>query len=65
MEYTYITQDEGLFIVASCFDGDIELTQGATTVGRINSKGIVTEVYEGTIIGRHFFHEDGYFRVSK
>jgi hypothetical protein len=65
MEYTYITQDEGLLVVASCFDGDIELSQGATTVGRINSKGIVTEVYEGSIIDRDFLHEDGYFRVSK
>ena len=65
MDYSFITQDDGLLIVASCFDGEIELTQGATTVGRINLKGRVTEIYQGSIIGREFFHEDGHFRVSK
>ena len=64
MEYTFIIQDDGLFVVASCFDGEIGLAEGPTTVGRITSKGIITEVHKGSLIGREFHHDDRYYRAS-
>ena len=64
MEYTYITQDEGLLVVASCFAGDITLAEGPTTVARINSKGVVIEEHRGFLFDRDFYEGDRCYRVS-
>jgi len=65
MEYTFITQDDGLFIVASCFYGEVGLAEGPTTVGRISSKGVIIEEHRGFLFDREFHEGDRCYRVGK
>ena len=64
MKYTFIVQDDGLHVVADCLGAAIVLAEGPTTIGLISSKGIVTEVHKGRLIGKEFLHDDPCYGVS-
>ena len=65
MDYSFIIQDDGLFVVASCFDGEIILAEGPTTIARISSKGVLIEEHTGFIFGKNFYEGGRCYRVSK
>jgi len=64
MDYSFIIQEDGLFIAASCFDGEIILAEGPTTIARMTTKGVVVEEHTGVILGKKFYEGDRCYRVS-
>jgi hypothetical protein len=58
MRYLFITQDNGLFISADCFDATVCVPEGRTLVGRIDPKGVATGVCKGDLFDRTFYPDE-------